>query len=865
MPDSLFVALVHNAALLIALSYLYSLLSPLKVESLSRARKITLGLAVGGIGVIIMLTRWELQAGIGFDTRSVLLGVSGLFLGTIPTLLAMLVTGTYRLFQGGTGTVAGVSVVISSGVIGLLWRRVRKSRVIDLSSMELLLFGLTLHVAMLLLLFLMPFEDALRTLKSIGVPVVIIFPIATVLLGKLMTHNLQAHRAKALLAESEEQYRTFFENRHTPMLIIEPEHLRIIDANPSAVAFYGWTRDELRQKSIRDIGTLEADQLMEDVRHALEGERTYFRFKHRLADGSIKDVELYGGPIALEGRTLLHAIVHDVSTRVELEERQARTDAELRALLDEANRSKQALLNTLDEQKRIERELREREERILKLSAVAEQSPASVIITDLEGHIEYVNPKFTEITGYTLEDVQGKKPNLLRSEETPSQIYEELWSTITRGGVWQGELHNKKKDGTLFWERATIAPIRDAEGNRLRYLAIKEDVTEQKVLEAQYRQSQKMEAIGRLAGGIAHDFNNKLQAILGNTEMALERSDVPERLREDLEEIRDAALRSTDLTRQLLGFARKQAVQPQILDLNDTIARMMKMMKRLIGPHIEVQWKPGADLRPVRLDPSQLDQILANLTVNSRDAISDTGTLTIETRNVYLDQQYTRLHRHIPAGDYILVEVSDTGSGMTREVAEQIFDPYFTTKDVGAGTGLGLPTVYGIMKQNKGFIHVYSEIGMGTAFKLYFPAVQEDRTDTETRPEEADTAWVRGKETILLVEDEGPILELAGAMLRKFGYQVLPAQNPHDALALARKHEGKIDLMITDVIMPHMNGRELKEEIRRIYPSIKIIYMSGYTANTIVEKGIMESGTGFLAKPFSIHSLSTKVRSILDQ
>jgi two-component system sensor histidine kinase EvgS len=368
-----------------------------------------------------------------------------------------------------------------------------------------------------------------------------------------------------------------------------------------------------------------------------------------------------------------------------------------------------------------------------------------------------------------------------------------------------------------------------------------------------------MESVGRLAGGVAHDFNNMLNVIMGYTEMLMDEADPASR--EDLQEILTAARRSAEITRQLLAFARKQTIAPKVLDLNDTVGNLLKMLGRLIGEDIDLAWLPKADLHPVKIDPTQVDQILANLCVNSRDAIEGVGKITIETNNVFFNEEYCQDHAGFKPGAYVMLAVSDDGSGMDRELQENIFEPFFTTKGVGKGTGLGLATVYGIVKQNEGFINVYSEPGKGTTIKIYLPRFAGDTKDTET----AATAEVPpGKgETILLVEDEAVILKLGKRMLEQLGYRVLAANSPEIALELANNHSGKIDLLITDVVMPGMNGRDLALQLQSIQSELRVLFMSGYTANVIAHHGVLDDGIRFMQKPFSQHTLAVSVREAL--
>jgi two-component system, sensor histidine kinase ChiS len=417
--------------------------------------------------------------------------------------------------------------------------------------------------------------------------------------------------------------------------------------------------------------------------------------------------------------------------------------------------------------------------------------------------------------------------------------------------------------GGAISTRRTRAKLIEMERERQLAREREQAQQEREKLQSQLTQAQKMESVGRLAGGVAHDFNNMLQAILGNAAIALQDLPADSPLRESLEEIEKSAQRSADLTRQLLAFARKQTIAPKVLDLNDTVAGMLKMLRRLIGEDIDLAWRPGADLWPIKMDPSQIDQVLANLCVNARDAIEGVGTVTIETGNTTLDDTYAATHPEAVAGDYVLLIVSDTGKGMDAETRSHLFEPFFTTKEKGKGTGLGLATVFGIVKQNHGLISVYSEPGQGSTFKICLPRAEAGILATATA-----AAWkgdLRGTETVLLVEDEDQILNLAQRILCQYGYTVLAARSPEAALKLAEQHSGRIHLLITDVVMPGMNGRELRKRLVALQPELRCLYMSGYTADVIAHHGVLDEGVQFLQKPFSIESFAERVREALKQ
>jgi nitrogen-specific signal transduction histidine kinase/CheY-like chemotaxis protein len=382
-------------------------------------------------------------------------------------------------------------------------------------------------------------------------------------------------------------------------------------------------------------------------------------------------------------------------------------------------------------------------------------------------------------------------------------------------------------------------------------------------IEEQLKQAQKMESVGRLAGGVAHDFNNMLGAILGYTELGMLEVSPTDPIYESLKDIKKAAQRSADLTRQLLAFARKQTVTPRVLDLNQTVEGMLKMLRQLIGEDIHLAWLPCKDLGRVRMDHSQIEQLLANLCVNARDAIHDTGKIIVKTGAVTFDEKFCAAHVGSVPGEYLLLAVSDDGCGMGAETLSQLFEPFFTTKEVGKGTGLGLATVYGIVKQNNGYIDVDSEPGQGTTFKIYLPRHAAEAGQTTKM--DAGQPVARGHETILLVEDESMILDIAVKILEHQGYTVIAAATPGEAIRLAREHAGEIDLLMTDVVMPEMNGRDLARNLLSLYPNLKRLFMSGYTADVIAHHGVLDEGVQFIQKPFSVQTLAVKVRKVLDE
>lgn len=504
------------------------------------------------------------------------------------------------------------------------------------------------------------------------------------------------------------------------------------------------------------------------------------------------------------------------------------------------------------------------EELIRHLSQAVEQSPAGVVITDTAGTIQYMNRKASELTGYTVAEAVGKNPRIFKSSRTPPAVHRELWETITGGKEWRGVLENQRKDDRIWWNAATVSPIRNVEGTVTHFLAIQQDVTEQRLLEDQFRQAQKMEAVGRLAGGVAHDFNNLLTVISSYSELLLADLPATDPRRADLEEIHKAAGGAAALTRQLLAFSRKQVLQPTVLDLNAVVAGADKMLRRLIGEDIDLVSVLARDLGEVRADAGQVEQVIMNLAVNARDAMPAGGKLTIETANVELDNTYAELHRAVAPGAYVLLSVSDGGTGMDEQTKAHVFEPFFTTKEQGKGTGLGLATVYGIVKQSGGYIWVYSELGRGTVFKIYFPRV-EDAASAPTAPT-APTAPMnlRGTETVLVAEDAAAVRAVVQQVLGHHGYHVLAAADSRSALELGTRHDGPVHLLVTDVVMPEMSGRQLADRLQERRPTLKVLFVSGYTDDAITRHGILEPGIAFLQKPFTPESLARKVREVLD-
>jgi PAS domain S-box-containing protein len=490
-------------------------------------------------------------------------------------------------------------------------------------------------------------------------------------------------------------------------------------------------------------------------------------------------------------------------------------------------------------------------------------APYGICRCDQTGKILDANPAFLELLGLdSANQIVGEHIYGLYAE---NDHWFALADFLRSAQPFKGLMAEwKRKDNITTQVRVSGRSVTNAGDGEMIFELFAEDVTERRALEEQLRQSQKMEAVGRLAGGIAHDFNNLLMVISGYSEFLLERLGAEPHLRGPAQEIASAAERASSLTRQLLAFSRKQMLTPRIVNLNDVATENIKMLTRMIGEDIDLVMVPSPNLWPVRADAGQIEQVIMNLAVNARDAMPSGGKLTIETSNVTLDEDYARFHAPLPAGDYVVVAISDTGNGMDNETQSHIFEPFFTTKGP-KGTGLGLSTVYGIVKQSGGYIWVHSEVGRGTTFKIYLPRVASTgEASVQVAAPVQDRKVERGRETILVVEDEANLRYLARQYLEKQGYRVIEAADGAVAVQIAVAHEGVIHLLLTDVIMPGMNGRELAQRICEIRPNVKVLYMSGYTENVIGHNGMLDTGTRLLQKPFNLRDLKNIVREVLD-
>lgn len=703
---TLYPDLILNLALLVALSTISGFFGK-RLTWQSPASDVLQGILFGATSILGMMRPLTLGPGLIFDGRSVMVSLCALYFGPRAAVIALALPVFYRVHLGGAGALTGALVTLSSMAIGLLAHFYLKPHTRSPSVRDLYGLGLIVHLAMLAMMFTLPEGKGLSVVMHIGVPVLILFPLATVLAGKILSDQADARANLDELRERQERYKLLFNSGNDAIFVRKLAEGPFVEVNDIACSRLEYSREELLRLSSRDIDSVEMEAVRLKVIETLA--RTgyaVFETAHITRSGKTIPVEISTRVFEYKGERYALSIARDITDRKRGEEEHAR-------------------------------------------------------------------------------------------------------------------------------------------------------------LQAQFTQAQKMESVGRLAGGVAHDFNNMLMVILGHIDLMMDQLDASDPIFNDLMEIQTAAKRSAELTQNLLGFARKQTVAPKAIDVNITIEGMFNILKRLIGESIHLSWIPGKDLWLTRMDPSQLDQIMANLCVNSRDAISGIGKITIGTRNMVLDHDFCLKNPGANPGDFVMLSVSDTGCGMDEATKNRLFEPFFTTKELGKGTGLGLSTVYGIVKQNDGYIEVQSELNLGTTIRIYLPRVI---APAERIPDPiAPAVEEHSCGTILLVEDEQAVLHLTNRLLGKQGFNVLSASSPGEAIRVAMEHSGEIHLLITDVIMPQMNGKDLAKTLLSRYPAIRTLFMSGYTANLISKDGMMEDGVEFIQKPFSNSDFIQKVQKILNR
>jgi two-component system cell cycle sensor histidine kinase/response regulator CckA len=628
---------------------------------------------------------------------------------------------------------------------------------------------------------------------------------------------------KQLMA-SEIKYRTLFNSLVDAVSILDMEG-RFLEVNDAYVERLGYSSEELLNMNVRDINSSEnAELVLERLKQLKDGRLKFFEAIHIANDGRRIPVEVGGRGIEYNGIPAVLNIVRDITER-----------------------------------KQGEYELRQSDERY---RIIIQTAMEGFWLADFQGRLLEVNDTYCRMSGYSEQELLDMNISDLEVIESSSDISAHVQKVITCGEDFFETCH-RRKDGSIFDVEVSVQylPIEEQ-----RLVAFLRDITERKkgdILQEKLRQTSKMESIGRLAGGVAHDFNNLLTVIQGSASLGIKGLNKNDPLYNRLKMIQEASERAEDLTRQLLAFSRKQIIEMKVINLNNLIDNFRKMLSRLIGEDIDLQTILSNDISNINADAGQMEQIIVNLSVNARDAMPNGGKLTIETANVELDEAYCQTHADIQPGKYIMLTLSDNGIGMDDAIKEHIFEPFFTTKGVGEGTGLGLAIVYGVVKQHNGSIEFYSELGHGTTFKIYLPIV-EDKVSVQSKESEKPDLLI-GNETILVVEDDGIVREIAVEFLMYLGYKVLSAENGGMALIIAEQHEGSIQLMLTDVVMPNINGRQLAERLQREYPEMKVLYTSGYTGDVIAHHDILDSGLNFIGKPYKLQSLAKKIRDVLDK
>ena len=630
---------------------------------------------------------------------------------------------------------------------------------------------------------------------------------------------------------SQERYRALFESSRDAIMILEPPAWRFTSGNPACIKMFGlqseaelisvtpWELSPERQPD----GRPSAAKAKDVIETAMSQGSHLFEWRHRRIDGREFPATVLLTRVQLGGQAFVQATVRDITALKEAEEGLRASERRYRALFEGATEG--------------------------------------ILVADVETHaFRYANPAICRLLGYSEQEMLRLGVQDIYPSESLPQALAMVEAQVRGDMTLEREVPCRRKDGTVVHADINMAPVEiDARPCAVGFFT---DATERELLEEQLRQSQKLEAIGQLAGGVAHDFNNLLTGIKGYTALALDEMEQGTQVYSDLTEVCQLSDRAADLTRQLLAFSRKQPLRPEVIDLNELVEDTAKMLGRLIGEDVELELSPTRPLDRVCVDPGQIEQVLMNLAINARDAMPNGGKLTIETANVTLDQEYVKHRIQVEPGAYVMVAVSDTGCGMDAETQQRLFEPFFTTKGVGKSTGLGLATVYGIVKQHNGHIWVYSEPGAGTTFKVYLPRAAATAPAAGPPPEVKPAPG--GSETILLVEDEPTVIEIAQRSLTASGYQVFTAASPAQAEELFEKHGDRIDLLVTDVVMPGSSGRQLYECLASKAPELKVLYMSGYTDNAILHHGVLAEGIAFMEKPFDSNVLLRKVREVLD-
>ena len=816
----LFFALFNNLAIFIALVTVYRYLLVQFKQTTRLKREFILGLSFGAFAIGCMYAKIPVFKGVIVDQRNAIVALSGAFGGPLPAFISALMTGAFRMHLGGEGAIGGtigVGLAALAG-IGLHVFRQRFSSIVHYAA------GVVIATAIIMpgFLFLGDLRVGWQLMMDMSLPYGSAIFLGIFLGGLLMNREEARYQIELSFRASEKRYRALVEGTQDLITYTDSDG-KLTFVNHVAGRIWGYAPPECLGRSAFDFI------------HPDDRPRTITWFEQCLA-AKIQQAAIENRQVnAKTGQS--HFILWSSSFHYN-------DSGELVGV--------GSIARDITEHKEAEALLRASEARYRSLF---EYVPDGILITDQQGRILDANPMMCRMLGHDLGELTAlHSSEIVSPSETPN-----LEPTLSQPEFKSGDFQTwrfRRKDDSVFAAEVLVAPMPDEN-----LLAMVRDITPRQELEARLLQSQKMESIGQLAGGIAHDFNNILVPIMGYIELTMMQLEPGHKLQKNLERVREAAERAAGLTQQILAFSRKQVLEMKPLDLNEVVTGFSAMIQRLIGEDIEFHSVQAPDLHSVNADKGQLDQILLNLVVNAREAMPNGGSLTIETANAFLDAEHEKQHgEDQPPGQYVMLAVSDTGSGMDAETRSHIFEPFYTTKPLGESTGLGLATVFGIVKQHGGIIWVYSEPGRGTTFKIFLPRAEGGIQPPDVIEEEP--ASLQGTDTILVVEDDETVRQIVCEVLRAHGYDIIEAHSPIEGLQIAAT-KNNIDLLLTDVIMPAMNGRELYEKAAAIQPDIKVLYMSGYTDDVIVHHGILEEGVYFIQKPFTVKSLVQKVKRIL--
>ncbi len=961
MSHSNAIGLINNAALLLALCLLYDMLGFRIQERKTIIQQILTGIVLGAIGLAIMFNPWNFGQGVVFDTRSVLLVISGFFFGTIPAIFAILITGIFRFVTGGEGKWTGLAVIVTSGAIGLVWRHYRPKRNHKPSVGELYLLGIVVHVAMLGWMFLLPWQLAIDVLSKISLPVMLIYPVATAILGNLMVMSEKRRQAQEALLASEELYRTYV-NRAPSGIFTVDQQGRYVDVNPQVSRITGYDRSELLTMSIPDLILPEsikevreffarlkkkqiasrelrfsrkdgesrwcsftATSISEDMflcfvndvtdRRIQEENRSIFlelldNAEHVVVfkDVQLRYVMINRAYITLTGHTLAdvagktdaetfagistpeqinkymdndrRALILPQGQCLTVEEDTLAPDGSTRTFLSKkfpvyAQDGRLLGVGTITSEitvlKRVEVALRESEE---KFRTVATYIHDWEYWTAPDGNLVYVSPSCERITSYTREEFlqdPGLLTRIIHPDDRKNFILhlKSVENGRTNEDCYAGDFRILTRNGEERWIAHTCREVFDPEGKSIGQRVSNQDITMRKRAEKEKEnmqedlvQAQKMEAIGTLAGGIAHDFNNILGAILGYAEMAYEDSLQGSVDPSDLNQVVQAGRRAKDLVKQILAFSRRADSQEIPLRPAALVKESIKLLRSSIPTTIDIQQDVDSETNLILADPTKIHQIVMNLCTNSYHAMEEIGgTLSISLQNKVLTQQDLLGIPDVQPGQFVQLAVRDTGSGISPVIKERIFDPYFTTKETGKGTGMGLAIVHGIVKSSGGFITCHSEIGAGTVFEIYLPALLEQIVPETKELEKIPV----GTERILFVDDEEMLAKMGQTMLERFGYSVTVKTSSIDTLTIFKNQPDAFDLVITDQTMPGMTGMDLARSILQIRPELPIILCTGYSGQVTEEKAKSYGIKGFAMKPLARKDIAVLIRKLLDE